>query len=106
MNVYEMSLQMLEKHFTPKLIVVFERRKFFSIVQAHDEDVMSYVAALRGFAVTCDFRDLCDSLMRDQIVRCTNNTKVKEVIVHGSDVRGMHSSSKKYGTHCCLDKRN
>ncbi|KAJ1092682.1 hypothetical protein NDU88_005792 [Pleurodeles waltl] len=43
-----------------------------------DEDIMSYVATLRGLAVTCDFRDLCDSLIRDQIVRCTNNKKVKE----------------------------
>ncbi|KAJ1206774.1 hypothetical protein NDU88_002172 [Pleurodeles waltl] len=47
-------------------------------VQGHDDDVMSYVAALRGLAVTCDFRDLCDSLIRDQIVRCTSNSKVKE----------------------------
>ncbi|KAJ1216464.1 hypothetical protein NDU88_004066 [Pleurodeles waltl] len=43
-----------------------------------DEDGMTYVAALRGLAVTCNFQDLTDSLIRDQIVRCTNNKKVKE----------------------------
>ncbi|KAJ1170592.1 hypothetical protein NDU88_002465 [Pleurodeles waltl] len=81
MNVYEMSLQMLEKHFTPKISVVFERHRFFSRVQGQDEDVMTYVAALRGLAVPCDFCDLCDSLIRDQIVRCTNNKKVKEKLL-------------------------
>ncbi|KAJ1215503.1 hypothetical protein NDU88_003111 [Pleurodeles waltl] len=47
----------------------------------YDEDVMTYVAALRGLAVTCDFRDLNDSLIRDQIVRSTNNKKVKEKLL-------------------------
>ncbi|KAJ1113199.1 hypothetical protein NDU88_001454 [Pleurodeles waltl] len=50
-------------------------------VQVYDEDVMTYVAALRGLAVTCDFRDLSDSLIRDQIVRCMNNKKVKEKLL-------------------------
>ncbi|KAJ1214735.1 hypothetical protein NDU88_002352 [Pleurodeles waltl] len=49
--------------------------------QGQDEDIMSYVATLRGLAVTCDFRDLYDSLIRDQIVRCTNNKKVKEKLL-------------------------
>ncbi|KAJ1218182.1 hypothetical protein NDU88_005765 [Pleurodeles waltl] len=69
---------MLEKHFTPKISVMFERHKFFLRVQGLDEDMMTYVAALRGLAVTCNFQDLTDSLIRDQIVRCTNNKKVKE----------------------------
>lgn len=29
-------------------------------------------------ARTCDFEQLADSLVRDQIVRCTNNVKVQE----------------------------
>ncbi|KAJ1181729.1 hypothetical protein NDU88_006931 [Pleurodeles waltl] len=77
-NPYEMSLQMLEKHFTPKISIVFERHKLFSRVQGYDEDVLTYVAALRGLAVMCDFQNLSDSLIHDQIVRCTNSKKVKE----------------------------
>ncbi|KAJ1194109.1 hypothetical protein NDU88_003404 [Pleurodeles waltl] len=77
-NPYELSLQMLETHFTPKISIVFEQHKFFSGVQGYDEDVLTYVAALRGLAVTCDFQNLSDSLIRDQIVRCTNSKKVKE----------------------------
>lgn len=77
-NVYEMSLQMLEKHFTPKLRVVFERHKLFCHSQAQDEDIMSYVAALHGLAVSCQFHDLTESLIHDQIVRCTKDKKIKE----------------------------
>ncbi|KAJ1124444.1 hypothetical protein NDU88_002905 [Pleurodeles waltl] len=72
---------MLEKHFTPKNSIMFERHRFFSRVQGLDEDIMTYVAALRGLAVTCDFRDLSDSLIHDQIVRWTNNKKVKEKLL-------------------------
>ncbi|XP_078502437.1 uncharacterized protein LOC144756517 [Lissotriton helveticus] len=77
-NVYEMSIQMLEKHFTPKLSVVFERHKLFCRAQAQDEDIMTYVATLRGLAVTSEFQNLTESLIRDQIVRCTKDKKVKE----------------------------
>ncbi|KAJ1186028.1 hypothetical protein NDU88_002813 [Pleurodeles waltl] len=77
-NPYDMFLQMLETHFTPKISIVFEQHKFFSRVHGYDEDVLTYVAALRGLAVTCDFQNLNDSLIRDQIVRCTNSKKVKE----------------------------
>ncbi|KAJ1100013.1 hypothetical protein NDU88_005103 [Pleurodeles waltl] len=51
------------------------------ILEGHDEDIMSFVAALRGLAVTCDFRDLGDSLIRDQIVRCANNKKIREKLL-------------------------
>ncbi|XP_078514986.1 uncharacterized protein LOC144773717 [Lissotriton helveticus] len=77
-NVYDMSLKMLEKHFTPKLSVVFERHTFFCRSQTQDEDIMSYVATLRGFSVTCEFQGLMESLTRDQIVRCTRDKKIKE----------------------------
>ncbi|KAJ1165255.1 hypothetical protein NDU88_005683 [Pleurodeles waltl] len=104
-NVYEMSLLMLEKHFTPKLNTVFERHKFFSCAQGQDEDIMSFVATRRGLAVTCDFRDLSDSLIRDQIVRCTNNIESeRKVIINGPYVGGKHTSSQEYGTHGYLDE--
>ncbi|XP_078518872.1 uncharacterized protein LOC144784049 [Lissotriton helveticus] len=81
MNFYDMSLQMLEKHFTPKVNVVFERHTFFSRVQNQDEDIMTYVAYLHGLAVTCEFQGLFDSLIRDKIVRCTNIKKVTEKLL-------------------------
>ncbi|KAJ1103331.1 hypothetical protein NDU88_000757 [Pleurodeles waltl] len=58
-----------------------ERRLSAHLDRGHDEDVMTYVTALRGLVVTCDLRDLNDSLIRDQIVCCTNNKKVDEKLL-------------------------
>lgn len=80
-NVYEMTMKMLDLRFTTKVNVVLERHKFFCRMQKADEDIASYVAALRGLSLTCCFEGLADSLIRDQIVRCTNNKKVREKLL-------------------------
>lgn len=64
-----------------KVNTVLERHKFFCRIQKPDEDIASYVAALRGLSLTCCFENLTDSLIRDQIVRCTNNKRVREKLL-------------------------
>ncbi|KAJ1124182.1 hypothetical protein NDU88_002643, partial [Pleurodeles waltl] len=68
-------------HFGHKVNIVLERHRFFSRVQAKDEKVGTYIASLRGLAQTCDFGELEDSLIRDQLVRCTNNLRVQEKLL-------------------------
>ncbi|KAJ1184588.1 hypothetical protein NDU88_001392 [Pleurodeles waltl] len=55
--------------------------KFFSRVQRADEDIASYVASLRGLALSCDFDQLLDSLIRDQLVRCAYDKKIREKLL-------------------------
>ncbi|KAJ1165259.1 hypothetical protein NDU88_005687 [Pleurodeles waltl] len=76
-----MSLMMLKKHFGGRINVVMERHKFFMRVQAKDERVGNYIASLKTLAQTCDFAELTDSLIRDQLVRCTNNPRVQEKLL-------------------------
>ncbi|KAJ1172151.1 hypothetical protein NDU88_004001 [Pleurodeles waltl] len=80
-NVFDMSMQMLDIKFTPKTNLVLERHKFFSRVQKADEDIASCVAALRGLALSCRFEQLADSLIRDQIVRCTFDKRIREKLL-------------------------
>ncbi|KAJ1149579.1 hypothetical protein NDU88_002386 [Pleurodeles waltl] len=80
-NVFEMSLQMLDLQFTPKTYLVLEHHKFFSRMQSAEEDMTSYVAALRGLALSCRFEQLSDSPIRDQIVRCAYNKKIREKLL-------------------------
>lgn len=80
-NVYEHTLWLLEGHFKEKLNVVLERHKFFNRAQRKDEKVASYVAVLLGMSATCEFGALTDSLIRDQLVRCTNDRKVQEELL-------------------------
>ncbi|KAJ1184702.1 hypothetical protein NDU88_001505 [Pleurodeles waltl] len=80
-NLIEMSLQMLDLQFTPKTNLVLERHKFFSRMQGADEDVASYVATLRGLALSCRFEQLSDCLIKDQIVRCAYSKKIREKLL-------------------------
>ncbi|KAJ1110440.1 hypothetical protein NDU88_007791 [Pleurodeles waltl] len=80
-NLFEMSLQMLDLQFTPKTNLVLERHKFFSRMQNAEKDIASYVATLRGLPLSCCFEQLSDSLIRDQIVRCAYNKKIREKLL-------------------------
>ena len=80
-NVYEIAMLKLETHFGDKINVVLERHKFFKRVQAKGESVLNYVAVLRGLSKLCEFGNLTDSLIRDQMVRCTNNHRIQEKLL-------------------------
>ncbi|KAJ1112996.1 hypothetical protein NDU88_001256 [Pleurodeles waltl] len=80
-NVFDMSVQTLDAQFTPKTNLVLQRHKFFSRIQRKDEDIASYVASLRGLALSCEFPQLLDSLTRDQIVRCAHDKRIREKLL-------------------------
>ncbi|KAJ1165729.1 hypothetical protein NDU88_006146 [Pleurodeles waltl] len=80
-NIFDMSVQMLDEQFTAKTNLVLQRHKFFSRVQRKDEDIASYVASLRGLALSCEFHQLLDSLIRDQIVRCAYDKRIREKLL-------------------------
>ncbi|KAJ1129355.1 hypothetical protein NDU88_007726 [Pleurodeles waltl] len=80
-NAFEMSMQMLDIQFTPKTNLVLECHKFISRMQKADEDIASYGETLRGLALSCRFEQLSDSLIRDQIVRCTFGKKIREKLL-------------------------
>ncbi|KAJ1111063.1 hypothetical protein NDU88_008401 [Pleurodeles waltl] len=74
--------------------VTLERHQFYKRVQAEGESASSYVGALRLLAVSCDYKDFEEEMIKDQLVEKTNNKK-------GGDVLGSSSGSSRCGT----DKR-
>lgn len=80
-DAYEFTLRKLEAHFREKINVVLERHKFFKRVQKKEEKLSTYIAALRDLSATCEFGALTDSLIRDQLVRCTNDQNVQEELL-------------------------
>ncbi|KAJ1132943.1 hypothetical protein NDU88_011244 [Pleurodeles waltl] len=80
-DIYDMYVTMLAAHFESKLNVVLERLTFFARSQGKSESVGNVVAALRTPGCTCDFGDITDSLICDQLVRCTNNKRVQEKLL-------------------------
>ena len=57
-----------EDYCNPRRNITFERHKFFTCVQEPTESIDQYVTELRTKASTCEFGELCESLIRDRIV--------------------------------------
>ena len=58
----------LTSHYTPKVIVIYERYKFYSRNQEQGETIKDFVAKLRELASTCKFKDSLDDMLRDRFV--------------------------------------
>ncbi|XP_069463407.1 vomeronasal type-2 receptor 1-like [Ambystoma mexicanum] len=80
-DVYDQTVKKLRDHFEPRKNISFERHKFFQRAQEQNESVESYVACLRSLSYSCEFEQLADSLIRDQLLRCTNNLKIQEKLL-------------------------
>ncbi|XP_069055997.1 CCHC-type zinc finger nucleic acid binding protein-like [Pleurodeles waltl] len=50
-------------------------------MQNAEEDMASYVATLRGLALSCRFEQLSDSPIRDQLVRCAYTKKIRKKLL-------------------------
>ena len=58
----------LDDYFVPKSNVPFERYLFRQITQVSDETVEQFVCKLRQRAASCDFRELEDDYIPDQVI--------------------------------------
>ena len=70
----EKILSALIDHFMPQKYLLFERVKFGFANQAENESIDQYVVRLRQLAESCEFEDLCDSLIRDRLIIGTGDT--------------------------------
>ena len=72
LSTVEQKLDIIFKKFedycNPRRNITFERHKFFTCVQEPTESIDQYVTELRTKASTCEFGELCESLIRDRIV--------------------------------------
>ena len=70
----EKILSALSDHFMPQKYLLFERAKFGFANQAENESIDQYVVRLHQPAESCEFEDLCDSLIRDRLIIGTGDT--------------------------------
>ena len=75
---YNEALKRLDSHFTPAVNVVAERYRFRQRGQRHDEPVDDYISSLRALSVNCEFGNLRDEFIRDQLVEKTNCGRIRE----------------------------
>ncbi|KAJ8870286.1 hypothetical protein PR048_029307 [Dryococelus australis] len=75
---YVKILKILEQHFIPTAIQIVVRCVFFSCVQQEGESFDAFVTELRKLSADCKSGDLRDSLIRDHIICCIRDVRVKD----------------------------
>lgn len=75
-----------DQYFSPKINQTYTRYLFFNKIQGKDELFESYLTNLRTKVADCEFVNLEDSLMRDQIVRGIYSDKVRELLLAERDL--------------------
>ena len=83
---FKSAMVALEKHFAPKVNVVSERYKFRQRAQLSHESVEEYANVLRGLASRCQFGELTEEMIRDQIIEKTRLGRLRERLLIEADL--------------------
>ena len=59
-------VEVLTSHFQPKCLVIAKRFHFHKRVQAVDESITEFDAALRKLAIHCEFGEMLEEILRDR----------------------------------------
>ena len=85
----EKILSALSDHFMPQKHLLFERVKFGFANQAENESIDQYVVRLRQLAESCEFENLCESLIRDRLVIGTRDSSTLDRLLREHPVPGV-----------------
>lgn len=79
-------LKKFEEYFMPEKNVTYERHKFFLRHQREGEGIDNYATDLRDLSSSCDFGQLTDSLIKDQIVLGIKDNTIKDRLLRIKDL--------------------
>ena len=85
-DTYAAAVEGLKKHFVPKVNVIAERHKFRQRAQRPDETVNEFLAALRQLAAACEFGNMEEQMLRDQLIERVANTRIRDRLLLESDL--------------------
>ena len=66
--LYKDLVKTLQNHYKPKVIVVYERFKFYNRHQTPGESIAAYVAGIKACAHTCEFGSSLKEMLRDRLL--------------------------------------
>ena len=85
-DTFAAAITALKEHFVPKVNVIAERHKFRQRMQRPDETVNQFLASLRELAATCEFGDMEDQMLRDQLIERVANTRIRDRLLLEPDL--------------------
>ena len=83
---YANLIKALKDHHKPKVILIFERYKFYSRNQKSNETVAEFVAGIKSLAHTCSFGDQLDDMLRDRFVMGLSSSETQHTLLAEADL--------------------
>lgn len=78
---YDTLKNVLEKHFSPKRLVVAERFNFYSRVQRPNESIADFVVALKHLSSSCKFSTFLKDALRDKLICGIHNESIRQKLL-------------------------
>uniref|UniRef100_A0A3Q0QR71 Retrotransposon gag domain-containing protein n=1 Tax=Amphilophus citrinellus TaxID=61819 RepID=A0A3Q0QR71_AMPCI len=85
-DTFAAAVTALKEHFVPKVNVVAERHKFRQRAQRPDETVNQFLASLRELAAACEFGNMEEQMLRDQLIERVANTRIRDRLLLEPDL--------------------
>lgn len=90
-KTYEQLIELLETYLCPKPNVVVQQHRFLSCSQKSEENIAAYIAELRKFIVTCDFkcecgRSVAEIFLRAQFIRGLRDSTIREKLLQTTEL--------------------
>ena len=83
---YKDVIKGLQNHYKQKVIVVFERFKFYNRSQGADKSIADFVAGLKACAHTCQFGNALKEMLRDRLICGIRNEATKRALLTEADL--------------------
>lgn len=77
-NVYMEALMRMEKRFKAATNIVLNRFKFYTRKQNDEESFDEFLTTLRALSLHCNFGQMADEMIRDQIIVHVRNKEIQE----------------------------
>ena len=85
-RTYKELVDALKSHYKPKIILIYERFKFYSRSQKPSESIADFVASLKALAHTCDFGAQLTDMLRDRFVMGLSNETTQHILLAEADL--------------------
>ena len=86
MKVYKTVCDKITKFYEPRHNIIFQRAKFNTRVQQHNEPIENFISDLHSLADKCDYADLKEQLIRDRLIVGMSNKKLSEKLQMKEDL--------------------
>lgn len=82
---YNSAVDGLKRHFVPKINVIAERHKFRQRAQRPGETINQFLAALCELSAACEFGDIEEQMLSDQLIERVADTRIPNRLVPEAD---------------------